>query len=285
MNILAFGEVLYDVFPDQKHIGGAPMNFAAHAARQGANSFLVSAVGRDALGRDALREMAALGIDTALVGEVDAPTGSCLVTFGADGAPRYDLQSGVAYDEIPLPQEKLRADCLYFGTLSLRSPKNKQTLLRLLSSHPEATVFADVNVRPPHTSADSLRFAFAHAHILKISREELPTVLSAVLPSADPTEEGALAALALAYPHVRLWVLTCDKDGARARTRDGKEFFTPAVPTTVRSSVGAGDSFSAALLTACLRGKPIESALRFAARVAAYVVSHVEAVPEGIPTE
>ncbi len=288
MRILSFGEVLYDVFPTARHIGGAPMNFAAHAARQGATAYLVSAVGRDVLGDAAMEEMAALGIRTALIARVDAPTGRCEVTLDADGTPHYDLHGGVAYDAIPYPTAEDSADCLYFGTLALRSRQNTETLSRLIEAHPSAVVFVDVNVRPPHTTADALGYAFAHADILKISEEELPTVWKAVLPDCHPAEDGeaALAALADAYPHIRLWVLTRGEHGALAYLpAEGRLVYTPAVPTRAVSTVGAGDSFSAALVVGLLRGAPLEKAMLHAARVAAYVVAHEGAVPDGVPTE
>lgn len=283
--ILSFGEVLYDIFPDAKHLGGAPMNFAAHAAAQGATSYLLSAVGRDALGDDAIKELSALGICTDLVARTNRPTGQCIVTKNEAGLPQYNLFSGVAYDAIPYAPAPKGLTCLYFGTLALRTKENRETLCRLLKETQNALIFSDVNVRPPHTTQESICFALSHAHILKISDEELPTVLSAIGEAPTGEVEKDIRRVAAHVPHLRLLILTRGGDGATCYEKAKDAFHTvPAHPAKAVSTVGAGDSFSAAFLTHYLAGKSIAEALTFAARVAAFVVSHTEAVPKGLPT-
>ena len=57
MKVLSFGEILWDVYPDKKFLGGAPLNFAAHLAKHGEDAYMVSALGADELGAEALRQL------------------------------------------------------------------------------------------------------------------------------------------------------------------------------------------------------------------------------------
>ena len=104
MRVLVFGEVLWDVFPDQKAIGGAPLNFAAHLLKLGCNARIVSAVGDDELGQETLATIRQLGLDTSYVSVIPRPTGVARVTLDEHGAPSYELVRDVAYDFIPFPR-------------------------------------------------------------------------------------------------------------------------------------------------------------------------------------
>ena len=147
MRILSFGEILWDMFPDEKKIGGAPFNFAAHAARLGAESFMVSAVGNDENGTDALNEVDRLGIKRDYI-HVDRKykTGYCAVTLN-DGKPSYDLVRDVAYDHIPDVCPRGKFDALYMGTLAMHSPDSRRTFEKILKYVDTKEVFFDVNFR------------------------------------------------------------------------------------------------------------------------------------------
>ncbi|MBR6349720.1 MAG: hypothetical protein IKR67_04145, partial [Lachnospiraceae bacterium] len=103
MKLTVFGEILWDITEDEKNIGGAPFNFAAHAARQGADVCLITAVGNDEPGDEALRECERMNLPIDCIARVDRPTGSCRVQL-QDGTPAYDLSGDMAYDHIPLPE-------------------------------------------------------------------------------------------------------------------------------------------------------------------------------------
>ena len=279
MRILSFGEVLFDVYGEDACIGGAPLNFAAHAARAGAESSLCSAVGRDPLGAQAQALIRAYGVNTDEVAVLDGiPTGVCNVTLDADKIPHYELLSGVAYDKIPCPATPMRFDALYFGTLALRSEENRESLGRMLAMGSFGEVFVDLNVRLPFCTRDALCFALSRATVLKVSDEELPYVMQTVFGVAVPAQD-ALVWIAEAYPDIKLILLTCGERGAMAYDR--RRFtFCDAVRTEVVSTVGAGDSFSATFLVNYLDGKDVNICLQEAARVSAYVVSKREAIPD-----
>lgn len=286
--ILSVGEIIWDVYPKKQVIGGAPLNFAAHAARLGAESSLLSAVGEDALGDAALRALENFGVGTAWVWRNARPTGQCTVSLDANGVPHYDVLRDMAYDHIrltPQAQADIRAsrfDALYFGTLIQRAPESRAALRQIAADCRPETVFCDVNLRPGCYDAESVRFCLEQATVLKVSMEEEPALRALGLYAVTgDTPCGIARALAERFGQLRTVLLTLGKDGAYGyRTENGEDCFQPAVGERVVSTVGAGDSFSAAFLTAHLSGEPLADCMRKAALVSGFVVAHTEAVPE-----
>ena len=276
MKLLTFGEVLWDIYPDEKHIGGAVMNFSAHAARLGAHVCFASAVGNDVYGKYALSFMKKQGIDTGFVGiSGNFETGKCIVTLDKNKTPSYDLIQNTAYDHIPLPHGDY--DVLCFGTLALRSAENRETVRQLLkNSYKE--IFTDINVRPPYISPESLALCLENATVLKASDEDLRYV------SGCPDPKEAIAEIMQHHKNIRLAVVTLGENGSFVY--DGKSFIhRDAVKTEVSSAVGAGDSFSAAFLVNLLKGRDISHCLDIAARLSSFVVSQNAAIPDYAPEE
>lgn len=274
MNITVFGEVLWDVFASDKKIGGAPFNFAAHVCRLGGNAALVSAVGYDELGADALNEIKRLGVDAAPVAVCDKPTGYCAVTL-KDGTPEYDLVKNTAYDFIPLPQEKyFRADALYFGTLAQRGEFSRKTLKKLLSGT-YGEVFFDINIRGDFYSDEIIRDSLSASTILKISREEIGVL------GIKGDNETICRRLKMIYPKLKLIIVTLDCDGAFVFSCAEEKFTYAKKPSvTPVSTVGAGDSFSACFLYNYLSGASVEECLDRASNLAGFVVTQLGAIPE-----
>ena len=281
MKILSFGEILWDVYPDEKYLGGAPLNFAAHLAKHGENVAMLSAVGKDELGKEAKEQVSAWGISTAHVAELSGKqTGCCLVTLNEQKVPSYNLLTDVAYDYIPCPKGEESFDVLYFGTLSLRSEYNRNSLAELLDKS-FREVFVDVNIRPPYYSRETVRFAVSQASILKVSDEELSTVAELLDMEEKQDYQKFAGELSERFSNLRCVVITLGGDGAYALDcTSGEACRVPCAKATVKSTVGAGDSFSAAFLHKFLAGESVEACLAHASRVAAFVVSHYEAVPE-----
>ena len=281
MTLAAFGEIVWDVYPDKQCLGGAPLNFAAHAARHGMEAYVLSAVGDDDFGAQTLAQMRQWGVHTeGVCVHPDKPTGICEVTLDERFVPTYHLREDTAWDAIECRSLPCEPAVLYFGTLALRSDYNRAQLTALLAKGSFKTVFADVNIRAPFFTPETVRMAFENATIVKVSDEELPTVCNALdLPLAADAQ-SACRALARAFANLRLVILTCGGDGAYAYdTVKDAIHFEPAVKTTVVSTVGAGDSFSAAFLQRYCDGQPLAACMAHAAKTAAMVVSHLEAVP------
>lgn len=288
MKLLSFGEVLWDVFPDSKHIGGAALNFAAHFAKLGGQAWMATAVGADEYGTDAMRQLEVWNLRTDFVA-VDPrhETGKCLVTLNQQMIPSYNLLSDVAYDYIPLPQVgDQKPDVLYFGTLALRGSHNLAVVKQMVESKLCGEVFVDINIRPPFYSEETIRFALSSATIVKISDEELPVVLKNI--GMDPGEDWADAAMAFSrkFDNLKLILITLGEKGAYVYDcRTGQEFSCPAQKVQVVSTVGAGDSFGAAFMARYLQGKDVLSCMEFASKISAFVVSKTGAVPDYNPED
>jgi len=282
MKILAFGEIIFDIVNGNASMGGAPLNFCAHAVRAGAQAYLMSAVGNDAYGIEARQKIAYYGVDDTYVGTAEGyPTGTCNVQLNEKGEPTYLLAEDTAYDYIPMPEELPEdLDVFYFGTLALRQEHNRKILQRLLRKKPAQEIFVDINIRPPFDLFENITMALKHATILKISEEELPLVVSRIFGGAYTTNT-AIYALTKRYKNLKLILLTRGEDGSVAYDQfDGEVHFCDAVKTQVVSTVGAGDSFSATFVVNYLNGDKCDEALRKASEVSAYVVSHKGAIPE-----
>lgn len=282
MKILSFGEIIWDVFDDAACIGGAPFNFAAHAARQGAESYLLSAVGNDELGRAALKKVQDYGIRADHISTVNKPTGYCRVTLDKNGIPSYKIGEDVAYDAISADIAAMkRFDALSFGTLALRGEHNRKVLTELMQKMSFGEIYCDVNIRPPFYSDESILFCLENATVLKISDEELATVEEAVFGDISERCESAAGRLSERFKNLKAVIITLGSKGSFALDCiSGEEFSHPASRAEVVSTVGAGDSFGAAFLVAYMSGESLPTCLKKASDLSAYVVSHTEAVPE-----
>lgn len=278
MQITVFGEILWDVFGDEKKIGGAPFNFGAHCAKLGMDVQLVSAVGDDELGREAVSAARALGVGTENVPVVDFPTGHCLVTLH-DGTPSYHLVENVAYDNVPMPQNTVcKADAFYFGTLAQRGVKSARTLANLLAGDYKE-VFFDINIRQHYYSADMIDASLKQTSIFKISREEIGVL------GIDGAPEEICREICKKYGNLKLMIVTLDADGSLLYdAATGEILYSPKPVSKVVSTVGAGDSFSACFLCNYLCGVAPAECLKRATLLSDYVVTQLGAVP-AYPTE
>lgn len=278
MKILAFGEILWDIFDTKKEIGGASFNFAAHMSKLGADCSIISALGKDALGENALEKVKALSIGTDYIGFLDKPTGICQVTFH-ENTPQYELVKGVAYDFIPTQNINDPVDAFYFGTLAQRSEVSQATLLTSLETLNTKEVFFDINIRQQYYSKDIIENSLKKTSILKISREEMGVFFQLKITDSDSIEE-LCKTLSATYP-LKLILVTLDKDGAMLFDCLKKEFMYSRKPESkVVSTVGAGDSFSACFLYNYLNSVSLEQSLDRAVTLSDYVVTKLGAIPE-----
>ena len=271
-DVISFGEILWDVIEGVPHIGGAPFNFAAHAAKCGLISGIVSAVGDDELGRDALKAATGFGVDVSQVAVHPVlPTGTVNVTL-QNGIPSYEIVQPVAWDEIALPERlHLTPRAFYFGTLSQRCPVSAATLQELLQRFESSLVFFDVNLRQDFWDAEIVGKGLANADILKVNDEEMNRL------GFVPDD------LLARFPRLKIIVETRGALGCRIVSRKGERFDSPAfTDEPVVDTVGAGDSFSAAFLASVLRGESIESAAEAGNRLAGRVAARAGAIPENL---
>ncbi len=292
MNTFVFGEVLWDILPDKKVIGGAPFNFAAHLEQLGNHSLLISAVGDDALAKETRMAVAARGVDTRYIGTADRPTGYCNVTFDGEN-PIYALAEDVAYDHITVSEEdvdkiaKTPRRNLYFGSLAQRSRTSYKALSLLISRVSWDNIFFDINLREPYIQADTIREGMYYCTVLKISRGECDMLERLHLASVQRNNYGsenkffeALCRDLCALYKIKTVLITLDKDGAMAYdAADGRVYYAKSEPTEVVSAVGAGDGSFAAFAHFKMLDQSTDRALAKAVAVGSYVVGQKESIP------
>lgn len=274
MKIIAFGEILWDVFRDTKTLGGAPFNFAAHTSKLGAESFLVSCVGLDENGKEAIAKAKQIGVKTDFISvDRNHKTGECNVTL-ENGKPKYNLVQNVAYDNIPISTVSGNFDALYMGTLAMRSQKSRRSFERLLETVKYKEVFFDVNFRQGFYSNELVNFLLKNSTILKISDEEIGFF-------GKRNNIDTILDISKKYPKLKYICLTLGKEGAMVLDCRKKQILLSEKPkNTPVSTVGAGDSFAAAFLTSILSGYTPADSLDRAVILSDFVVGHLEAVPE-----
>ena len=282
MKLLSFGEILWDVYPNEKHIGGAPLNFAAHFAKQGGESYMLSAVGNDELGKSALDLLRGWDIKTDYVSVSKRnETGKCIVALDSKGIPNYSLLDNVAYDYITKPDlSNEKFDAFYFGSLALRNKPNRQTVSEIIRDNSFQEIFVDINIRKPFVSEDAVNLAFRNATVIKISDEELALVTN-MLFNAEYDYIKASKIIGEKFNNIKIVIITLGEKGAFAYDcRKDITYSCEAQKVKVISTVGAGDSFSATFLNKYLNGLSIEHCLKLASKVSAFVVSKAEAIPD-----
>lgn len=282
--ILSFGDMLWDLFPEGPRFGGAPGNYACHAARLGGEVYMVSGVGAGERGTAALEVLKGQGVKDDLVQRLENyPTGIVTVEVDEGGKPTFEIGEDAAWDHWEWNQaieEKVRqADAVCYGTLGQRGQKTREGIRKAMQVAKEEGIMRvhDVNLRPPFFDDAVIRDSLALCSVYKLSDDELERVCQACgIPlSDDPLE--SLRAILEKYS-LEVLVMTKGPEGAVLLTGDST-FEQPGVKADIVDTVGAGDSFTAALTLGLLRKDPFPQILRDACEVAARVCSHAGAVP------
>jgi len=280
-NVICFGEVLWDCLPRGIFPGGAPVNVAYHLNRFGLNALPVTAVGRDFLGDEFLRRFKYWNLNPDFVGRIDKPTGAVVVDLNRDGVPTYRFLEDVAWDEIPLPDE-LKKICgtvsaIVFGTLAQRSKHNREQLGRLRQWLPDARHVFDVNLRAPYDSPEIVRESARGCDLIKLNDEELFRMLD--MEEVDDALETGARRFADETGCDRVCVTAGSRGAGLFWER--RWFWEPSEKVEVKDTVGAGDSFLAALLDGWLvRGWAPEANLARASRVAEFIATCDGAMPQ-----
>ncbi|MBR5076235.1 MAG: carbohydrate kinase [Bacteroidales bacterium] len=276
--IVGIGEILWDMLPSGKALGGAPANFAYHAQRLGEEGWAVSAIGDDPLGAEIMDIVTDKKLRN-IIAVTDKPTGTVQVSLDDKGVPSYNIMEDVAWDNIPFTPEMealaARADAVCFGSLVQRMASRDSVLRFLRATRPEALRVFDINLRQHYYSPEVIDESLKLANILKINDDEIRIVADMFGLGDDDT--AACRALVERYA-LKLVILTKGADGSEVITAE--EAIPQAVgKVNVVDTVGAGDSFTAAFVVAYLRGDSLSDAQRLANETAAYVCSCKGAMP------
>ncbi|MGB0788575.1 MAG: carbohydrate kinase family protein [Marinirhabdus sp.] len=284
MSIACFGEILWDIFPDKKRLGGAPLNVALRLNSLGAGAVMLSAVGNDPLGGEALTEIRRHGLETATIVTVkNLPTGTVTVTL-KDGDPSYTIGENVAWDSIalnPAAQNKMgTCNALIFGSLALRGAHNKHTLNKILQTVTHRIL--DLNLRKPFYSGALILQLLNTANLVKMNGEELGYVCSLLGISTLGTKQRLKqVSIKTATPTI---CVTFGSKGA-ALYAEGNYYRRPSFPIEVEDTVGAGDAFLAGLVFELLPSGDPEKALALGCALGALVASKKGANCTIAPTE
>lgn len=262
--ILAFGELLWDLLPSGAVLGGAPANFAFRMNALGTAAALVSRLGRDALGKSAFEQLTALGMDTRHIQwDDELPTGTVPVRLDERGNPDFTIVQNTAYDRIECTgalldlARQVRGIC--FGTLVQRAERSRRTLQTLLANAPDALKLLDLNLRKECYTAETISESLEHASVLKLNEAEMRHLAELFQLPANSLHDFAQAAM-------RKWrlshcLVTLGEWGAFAASAEGEAAYSPGYQVELADTCGSGDAFSAGFLHSLLQGRSTASCL------------------------
>lgn len=281
--VVGIGEILWDMLPEGKKLGGAPANFAYHISQFGINSYVISAVGNDSLGNEIIDNLEKKNIDF-IIPRVNYPTGTVNVEIDANGIPKYEIIENVAWDNIPYSEKLVsiakETKAICFGSLAQRSEVSFATINKFIDSVPKENdplIVFDINLRQHFYNKGIIEESLQRCNILKINDEELEIIRNMFGYCESMSLEDISKDILVKYD-LKMVILTCGTNGSYVFSHDSVSFKeTPKV--NVADTVGAGDSFSATFIANILKGMPIEKAHQKAVDVSAYVCTQDGAMP------
>jgi fructokinase len=285
--ILGIGELLWDMLPEGARLGGAPANYGVMAGRLGDRAAILSRIGRDALGDDALHVLRDFPVDCGQL-QIESeqpgqPTGTVTVKL-EDGQPSYTIHEPAAWDFFEPTEawlgEAARADAVCFGSLAQRGERSRRTIHTLVkATRLECWRIFDVNLRAPFYSAEIVRESLHLASVMKMNDAEVPLVLSLLgLGGAASLRESAERLLA-EFDGLTLVAITRGGEGSLLVGRSEWDEH-PGILTKVADTIGAGDAFTAAMTHYLLRGAPLATLNEAGNRWGSFVASQAGAMPE-----
>lgn len=278
--VAGIGEVLWDQLPEGDVLGGAPANVAYHAGQLGAESYIISAVGKDILGDEIISRLSAKNINL-LISRAAYPTGTVKVTLDDHGVPDFVITKDVAWDHIELTNESSnlagQLDAVCFGSLAQRNNVSHNAITKFLNLVPDkALKIFDINLRQNFYDKQLIDESLTISNILKINDDELLVISKLFGWNGDA---AYLCRKLLDKYELKLVAYTCGTNGSYLYSKDEKSFLkTPLVK--VKDTIGAGDSFTAALMMSMLRGYKLSECHILAVTISAFVCENNGAMPD-----
>lgn len=255
MNITSVGEILFDIYPNHKRLGGAPLNFIYHIKKLCDNGNIISRVGKDVLGNKAINELKHAGISTDFIQfDNQHPTGMAKVVLENNAVPDFIIDTDSAFDFIETTDEienllNIDTDCLYFGTLAQRSDVSRNTTQSFFNRG--LKYFADINLRQNFFDENILERTLQTSDFIKVNYDEMHTLNDLFIQTEYSTEKVAFELMEKF--ELKMIAVTRGKDGAsifeNGKRNDYSNVYSKVVDTT-----GAGDAFSAILCLGYLLG-------------------------------
>ena len=280
LKVIAVGEIVWDMLPAGKQLGGAPLNFAFFSKELGAEAYAVSAIGNDVLGDETLAVASATGVNLDYLQRNSLPTSRVLISLDNEGVPQYEIVENVAWDALECPQMILDlvkdASVMCWGSLAQRSVTSRQSVLAMLAAAPKECVKVfDINIRQHYYSREVIETSLGYADILKLNEDELPLVASILGLSGQ--ERDIVRQLIEKYA-LKYLVYTHGADFSEVYSATGEYSHVPTPKVRVVDTVGAGDSFTAVFVTSILPGLSMAESHVRAVEVSAYVCTQNGAI-------
>ena len=274
--IAAFGELLWDILPNGKVLGGAPANFIYRINSFGDQGTLLSKVGNDKAGKEVREALRNLGVsDENIQTDYEFPTGYVKVKIDKVGNPDFDIIPDVAYDHIEINSEMMeafsQADCVCFGTLVQRYGISKNTLRELIHESPDVVKFLDINLRKKCYTAATIEDSLRMANILKTNDDELFITRELLGLKSENLKE--LAQETIEKFNLDILLCTLGPNGAFCLTQEDIFYYDPGYQISLGDTVGSGDAFSAGFVHYYMNDYPIDEALRFGNAAGAMVAT------------
>ena len=264
--IVAFGEVLWDILPNGKLLGGTPSNLVFRCNLFKEQGFLLSRVGDDELGAETLKKVNELGISAEHV-QVDSefPTGTVHISFGENREPVYLVTPEVAFDHIEFTAESLNlvrnADCLFYGLLPQRFGLSKNTLRELLKESPDSLHFFDLKLFEHFFNVSVVETLLENSNIVRIKEKEVSFLGNELQISTSGLD--AFSSQIAGKFNLDIVIITRGQNGIYAFSRKKGAFSVPGYQIEIVDNIGSGMAFSAGFLHYYLNGKSILEALKF----------------------
>ena len=280
MDIVCFGELLWDIFPDRKVAGGAPFNIVNRATALGLKATVISSVGKDELGSELIKTVESKGNNTSYIQHHPSlSTGVVQVKLSDSGEPEYDIVHPVAWDDIKVDQKVIdlvkNSQAFVYSSLGIRDERARQSLFQLLQFAPWK--ICDVNLREGHYEKDHVMSMLDHADVLRMNEHELDQVLQWSSISGSEREQN----ISELFKKSNFQKLIVTLGGEGAISYDGDKFcYQPVFKVLVADTVGSGDAFLASYIYQALKGESDQSCLEFACAVGALTASKTGGTPQ-----
>jgi len=279
---IGLGEVLWDLLPEGRKLGGAPANFAYFTQQFGNEAIAISAVGNDNLATETIEALKRHGLKF-ITPPTPFPTGTVSVELDSNGIPTYVINEGVAWDNIPLTAEMGKAarqcDAVCWGTLAQRSDISRKSIQKIISlTRTDCLRIFDINLRGTFYTKEIIECSLKSCSILKINDEEFH-IVTEMFGYGKPAYEAGCKRIMEDFA-INTIILTCGAIGSYVFTANGGLSYIETPKVEVADTVGAGDSFTGTFCSALLAKLPIAEAHRLAVDVSAYVCTQHGAMPE-----
>ncbi|MFO7861830.1 MAG: carbohydrate kinase [Desulfosalsimonas sp.] len=283
--ILVIGEILVDIFPQYRRIGGAPFNFSYHLQQMGLPVCFISRIGQDNIGKEISDFLWQNRFDAGHIqSDPRHPTGKVMVHPQQGGSHSFEIITDTAYDHIELPDSpdfvnNQTPELIYFGTLVQRTPEMAARLKAFLDNRADSTkCFCDINLRPGCYSTETVLASIDRADILKINDAELIQIRAMF--GRDAESEKDFIAWLMKTHDIEMVSLTMAERGSRLYTPGFCHETRVPDKGPVVDTVGAGDAYAAVVALGYLQNWSPEHILDQAAAFAARICQIQGAIPE-----